>query len=391
MFLGKVKKAVCAALTASVLALAVAGCGGGASNSDTIRIGANLEMTGTNATFGQSATNGAKLAIKEVNAKGGLLGKQISLVVADNKSEAAEAANAMQKLITQDRVLAVIAPIASSSVIAGAQVNMDGKVLAISPTASNPKVTVDPETGKTRDYLFRAAFIDPFQGSVMANFAAKSLNGKNAALYIDNSSDYAKGLGQFFEETFIKNGGKIVSKEAYLAKDTDFKATLTKIKAANPDILFVPGYYQEVGMIIKQARELGINCAVLGGDGWDSAKLPEIAGNEALNNTYFASHYSPEDNSPAIRTFVDSYKAEYGQVPDSFAALSYDATMMIIEAIKRAGSEDTVKIKDELAKTKEYQAVSGIITLNETHDAVKSAVVIEFNDGIHTFKEKVNP
>lgn len=390
MFFRKSKKMLCAVAAMGMFALAATGCGGGAS-SDTIKLGANLEMTGTNATFGQSATNGAKLAIKEVNAKGGVLGKKISLVVADNKSEAAEAANAMQKLISQDKVLGVIAPIASSSVIAGAQVNMDGKVLAISPTASNPKVTVDPATGKTRDYLFRAAFIDPFQGSVMANFATKTLKGKTAALYIDNSSDYAKGLGQFFKETFIKNGGTIVAEEAYLAKDTDFKSTLTKIKASNPDIVFVPGYYQEVGMIVKQGREIGIKAAILGGDGWDSAKLPEIAGAEALNNTFFANHYSPDDNSPAIKTFVDAYKAEYGETPDAFAALSYDATMMIIEAIKRAGSEDTVKIKDELAKTKDYQAVSGVITLNDTHDAVKSAVVIEMKDGKQTFKEKVNP
>jgi len=390
MFLRKSKKMLCSVAAMGMFALAATGCGGGAS-SDTIKLGANLEMTGTNATFGQSATNGAKLAIKEVNAKGGVLGKKISLVVADNKSEAAEAANAMQKLISQDKVLGVIAPIASSSVIAGAQVNMDAKVLAISPTASNPKVTVDPATGKTRDYLFRAAFIDPFQGSVMANFATKTLKGKTAALYIDNSSDYAKGLGQFFKETFIKNGGTIVAEEAYLAKDTDFKSTLTKIKATNPDIVFVPGYYQEVGMIVKQGREIGIKAAILGGDGWDSAKLPEIAGAEALNNTFFANHYSPDDNSPAIKTFVDAYKAEYGETPDAFAALSYDATMMIIEAIKRAGSEDTVKIKDELAKTKDYQAVSGVITLNDTHDAVKSAVVIEMKDGKQTFKEKVNP
>jgi branched-chain amino acid transport system substrate-binding protein len=390
MFFKKSKQMLCVVAAVGMFALVATGCGGG-SSSDTIKLGANLEMTGTNATFGQSATNGAKLAIKEVNAKGGVLGKKISLVVADNKSEAAEAANAMQKLISQDKVLGVIAPIASSSVIAGAQVNMDGKVLAISPTASNPKVTVDPATGKTRDYLFRAAFIDPFQGSVMANFATKTLKGKTAALYIDNSSDYAKGLGQFFKETFIKNGGTIVAEEAYLAKDTDFKSTLTKIKAANADIIFVPGYYQEVGMIVKQGREIGIKAAILGGDGWDSAKLPEIAGAEALNNTFFANHYSPDDNSPAIKTFVDSYKAEYGETPDAFAALSYDATMMIIEAIKRAGSEDTVKIKDELAKTKDYQAVSGIITLNETHDAVKSAVVIEMKDGKQTFKEKVNP
>lgn len=389
MFFSKGKKMVCALSVLALFLLTAAGCSN--SSDDTIKIGANLEMTGTNATFGQSATNGAKLAIKQTNEQGGVLGKQISLIVADNKSEAAEAANAMQKLITQDKVLGIIAPIASSSVIAGAQVNLDGKVLAISPTASNPKVTVDPATGKTREYLFRAAFIDPFQGSVMARFASKSLNGTTAALYIDTSSDYAKGLGQYFKETFVEDGGAIVAEEAYLAKDTDFKATLTKIKATNPDILFVPGYYQEVGMIIKQARELGIKAAVLGGDGWDSAKLPEIAGAAALNNCFFASHYSPEDNSPAIRTFVDAYQAEYGQVPDSFAVLSYDATMLIIEAIKRANSTDTVKIKDELAKTKEYPAVSGLITLNETHDAITSAVVIEMKDGVQTFKEKIEP
>jgi len=389
MIFQKSKKLICAVTAIGMFTVFATGCGD--QSSDTIKIGANLEMTGSNATFGQSATNGAKLAIKQANEKGGVLGKKLELVVADNKSEAAEAANSMQKLISQDKVAAIIAPIASSSVMAGAQVNNDGKVLAISPTASNPKVTVDPDTGKVRDYLFRASFIDPFQGAVMANFASKSLNGKTAALYIDTSSDYAKGLGQFFKETFIKNGGQIVSEEAYLAKDTDFKSTLTKIKSSNPDILFVPGYYQEVGMIVKQAREIGINAAILGGDGWDSEKLPEIAGNDALNNTFFANHYSPDDQSPAIQDFVATYKAEYGQVPDSFAVLSYDATMMIIKAIERAGSLDTVKIKDEMAKTKDYAGVSGMITLDEKHDAIKDAVVIEFKNGKQTFKEKVKP
>lgn len=387
--MGKMKKLCSLFAAVALLGSVVSGCGN--QTSDTIKIGANLEMTGNNASFGKSASNGAKLAIKEINAKGGVMGKQLELVVADNKSEAAEAANAMQKLITQDKVLAVIAPIASSSVIAAAQVNQDNKVLAISPTASNPKVTVDPNTGTVRDFMFRAAFIDPFQGSVMANFATKTLKAKTAALYIDNSSDYAKGLGQFFKETFIKNGGTIVAEEAYLAKDTDFKATLTKIKAVNPDVVFVPGYYQEVGMIVKQGREMGINVPMMGGDGWDSAKLPEIAGAQALNNTFFANHYSPDDTSPAIKSFVEAYKKEYNETPDAFAALAYDATMMVIEAMKKANALDTVKIKDELAKTKDYSAVSGTITLNATHDAVKSAVIIEMKDGKQTFKEKINP
>ncbi|HWR38363.1 MAG TPA: ABC transporter substrate-binding protein [Patescibacteria group bacterium] len=377
---------------AMLFAGVIAGCGGGSeSKADVIKFGANLEMTGGNATFGQSAANGAKLAIKEVNDKGGVLGKKITLVVADNKSEAAEAANAMQKLVTQDKVTAVIAPIASSSVIAAAQVNQDNKVLAISPTASNPKVTVDPASGKVRDFLFRAAFIDPFQGSVMATFAQKSLNAKTAVLLVENSSDYAKGLAQFFQETFEKNGGKVIASEAYLAKDTDFKATLTKIKAMNADVIFVPGYYQEVGMIVKQGRELGITAPFMGGDGWDSAKLPEIAGAAALNNCFFSNHYSPDDNSPAVKGFVEAYKKEYNQVPDAFAALAYDATMMVVEAIKRANSADPVKIKDELAKTKDYQAVSGLISMNATHDPVKSAVIIEMKEGKQTFREKVNP
>lgn len=390
---GQLKKRLSAMAAAIAFAGMIAGCSGGGDQkaADVIKFGANLEMTGGNATFGQSAANGAKLAIKEVNDKGGVLGKKITLVVADNKSEAAEAANAMQKLVTQDKVVAVVAPIASSSVIAAAQVCQDNKVLAISPTASNPKVTVDPATNKVRDFMFRAAFIDPFQGSVMASFAQKSLKAKTAALFIDNSSDYAKGLAQYFKETFEKNGGKIVANEAYLAKDTDFKSTLTKIKAQSPDVVFVPGYYQEVGMIIKQSRELGLTAPFLGGDGWDSAKLPEIAGAQALNNCFFSNHYSPDDNSPAVKTFVESYKKEYNQTPDAFAALAYDATMMVIEAIKKANSSDPVKIKDELAKTKEYKAVSGLISMNETHDPVKSAVIIEMKDGKQTFREKVNP
>ena len=370
------------------LSLLVAGCGGGGS-SDTIKIGANLEMTGGSASFGASATNAAKLAINEYNAKGGFKGKKLELVIADNKSEAAESASAMQKLV-QDKVVAVIAPIASSSVIAGAQINQDSKVLAISPTASNPKVTVD-EKGKVRPYMFRASFIDPFQGSVMAAFATKSLKAKTAAIYIDNSSDYAKGLAKYFEEEFVKAGGQIVIKEAYLQKDTDFKATLTKIKAMNPEVIFVPGYYQEVGLIIKQSRDLGMKMPVLGGDGWDSVQLTNIAGAENLENTFFCNHYSAEDKNPKVVSFVEAYQKAYGQVPDSFAALAYDATWMIIKAMERADSTDSVKIRDEMEKTKDHDGVSGKTTLNATHDAVKGAVIIAYQGGKQVFKERVAP
>lgn len=380
-----------ALLLAGLMAVALSGCGGGDKKADSnvIKIGANLEMTGGNASFGSSASNASKLALKEFNEKGGFQGKKVELVIADNKSETSESASAMQKLV-QEGVVAVIAPIASSSVIAAAQISQDSKVLAISPTASNPKVTVD-EKGKVRPFLFRASFIDPFQGSVMAAYAQKSLNAKTAAIYIDNSSDYAKGLAKYFEEEFVKNGGRIVAKEAYLQKDTDFKATLTKIKAANPDVIFVPGYYQEVGLIIKQGRDLGLLVPFLGGDGWDSANLVGIAGAENLDGNYYCNLYSPEDKDPKTVSFVEAYKKEYGQVPDSFAALSYDATWMILEAMVRANSTDPVKIRDEMEKTKDFKGVSGNISLNETHDAVKGAVIVGFKSGKQVFVEKVNP
>jgi branched-chain amino acid transport system substrate-binding protein len=341
------------------------------------------------ATFGQASVNGAKLAFKQINAAGGVLGKQIAFVQADNKSEPSESTNAITKLITQDKVVAVLGAVTSSDTLAAVPVAMQYKIPLVTSMSTNPKVTF--ENGKVNDYAFRACFIDPFQGTVMANFATNTLKAKNVAIYIDNSSDYAKGLAEFFEKAFVASGGTIVSKEAYLQKDQDFKATLTKIRSSNPDAIFIPGYYQEVGLIAKQARELGIMVPLMGGDGWDSPKLTEIAGKQALNNSFFSNHYTPEDKDPKVVKFVEDYKAEYGQVPDALAALGYDSAMMIVDAIKRANSADPEKIKEALVQTKGLQGVSGMITLNDHHDAVKSAVVIEMIDGAQVFKEKVNP
>lgn len=376
------------AVIMTMLAVLAAGCGGSSESKD-IKVGGNFEMTGGVATFGQSSANGAKLAFKEINAAGGVLGKQITFIVADNKSEPSESTNAITKLITQDKVKAVLGAVASSNTLAAAPVAMSNKVPFITTSSTNPKVTV--EDGKVKDYAFRVCFIDPFQGTVMANFASKSLNVKTAAIYIDNSSDYSKGLAEFFEKAFVASGGKIVSKEAFLQKDQDFKATLTKIKATNPEVIFIPGYYQEVGLIAKQARELGITVPLLGGDGWDSPKLVEIAGAAALNGGYFSNHYSPEDKDPKVQKFVEDYKKEYGQVPDALAALGYDAAYMLVDAIKRANSDDPTKIKDAIAQTKGLAVVTGQVTLNENHDPVKSAVVIEMKEGKQVFKEKVNP
>lgn len=387
----RVSKVLTALVLGTVLAGLAAGCGGGEKKADTIKVGANLEMTGGSASYGISSKNAIELAFKEINEKGGINGKQLELVVADNKSEAAEATNAMQKLVSQDNVVAVIGPNLSSSVIAASAINNSAKVLDIAPMATNPYVTVDQASGKTKDFNYRTCFIDPFQGTVMAKFATAELGVGNAAILIDNSSDYAKGLAQFFKENFVKEGGAVTAEESYLQKDTDFKATLTKIKASNPDFLYVPGYYQEVGLIVKQARELGMNMPIAGGDGWDSAKMPEIAGAAALNNTYFSSLYSPEDSSDINKNFVAAYEKAYGQKPDVFAALSYDSALLVAEAIKNAGSTEPAKISEAMAKINGFSGVSGSVTFDDKHNPVKSAVILEYKDGAQSLKTKINP
>lgn len=372
---------------------ALTGCGGGSkgADGDTIKVGGLLEMTGGSASFGISGKNGIDLALKKINEKGVLGGKKLSLVVADTKSEASEATNGMQKLISQDKVVAVIGPNQSSAVIASGAINNGAKVVDITPMGTNPDVTVDPKTKQVKPYSFRTCFIDPFQGTVMASFASNELKVKRAAIYIDNTSDYAKGLAQFFKENFVKNGGQVVIEEAYLQKDTDFKSTLTKIKAAKPDFIYIPGYYQEVGLIVKQAREMGIIVPMAGGDGWDSAKLPEIAGKAALENTFFSSLYSPDDTSDLNKEFVAEYKKAYNTNPDVFAALAYDSTLLVAKAIEDAGSADPAKIAEAMAKIKGFKGVSGEVTFNEQHNPIKSAVIIEHKDGKQTFKTKVNP
>ena len=379
---------------AIAMSIALTGCGGGekakpAAQTNEIKIGGNVEMTGGVANYGNQALSGMKLAFKQVNASGGVLGKKINLILADNKSEPAEAANATTKLITQDKVSIVMGPIVSSNVLATVKIAEDNKVVVMTPTGTNEKITVD--NGKVHPFAFRACFIDPFQGRVMANYATKSLKMKTAVIYIDSSSDYSKGVAAAFEETFVKNGGKIVGKEAFLQKDQDFKATLTKIKALNADIVFIPAYYEEVGKIVKQARELGINQPLLGTDGWDNPKVVEIAGAAALNNTFFSNHYSSQDSDPNVRKFIEAYKAEYKEEPSSMAALGYDAAMIVADAIKRANTTDAAKVKEAMEQTKNLQVSTGIVTMDSNHNPIKSAVVIEMKDGKQTFKEKINP
>ncbi len=365
----------------------LAGCG--SSTSKDIKIGMVYELTGNTASYGTSAANGAKLAFKEINASGGVLGKQIQIVTADNKGEPSESANAMTKVITQDKVIAVTGFTVSSCGIAASAVAEDNKMPFVAAATVNPGVTVDQRTGKVKEYTFRACFIDSFQGTVGANFALNGLKVKKAAIMTDSASDYSKGLTKIFKDAFTAGGGQILIEEAYLQKDQDYKSVLTKIKAQNPELLYIPGYYEDVGKIIKQARELGITVPILGADAWDSPTLVDLGGPQALNNTYFTNFYSVEDKNPTSNAFVEAYKKEYGQIPDSMAAMGYDAAKLLVDAIKRANSTDANKIREALAATQNFLSVSGDMKLNATHDAVRGVVIIELKDGKQVYRETV--
>ena len=372
-----------------LLGLITSGCNNLIKNDKEIILGANYEMTGALAAVAKQTVNGINLAIKQTNEQGGVLGKQIKLIIADNKSEPSESANAITKLIKNDNVKLVFGSVASSNVLATVQIAHDSKIPLITATATNPSVTM--EQNQVRPYVFRTCFIDPFQGEVMANFAAKSLQAKTAVMYIDSSSDYSKGLAKIFAEKFIANGGIIIGEESFLQKDQDFKSTLTKIKAINPDVVFIPAYYEEVGKIIRQAREIGIKSQLIGTDGWDDPKLIEIAGLSAVEGTFFSNHYSPQDQDPKVVEFVKAYKAEYNQEPSALAVLGYDCALVVIDAIKRAGSDDPEKIRQALEETKKLQITTGLLSIDNNHNPIKSAVVVEIKNGQQIFKEKINP
>ena len=396
MFLGKKKFKLAAFLTGGFLACSLlTGCGGdsagggggGSANADEIVVGSNFELTGNHAQYGSNAAKGFKLAVQEVNDKGGVNGKKIKIVDADSKSDTAESVNAATKLISDNKVAAMVGPAVTASVIAESQVATDSKVPVIAPAATNPDVTV--ENGAVKPYIFRACFIDPQQSEVMAQFAAKDLNAKTAVLYIDSSSDYSKSLGKIFKEKFEADGGKVLMEEFFVAKDQDFKATLTKLQSANADVMFVPAYYEEVGKIIKQARELGINSIILGTDGWDDSKVVEIAGADALNNTFFCTHYFEGDKE--VQDFINAYKGAYNENPNVFAALGYDAGKMLVNAIERGG-DTSEKIRDNIETIKDLKVGTGVVTMDaKTHNPIKGIVVIENKGGARELRTKIAP
>ncbi|MDR3585472.1 MAG: ABC transporter substrate-binding protein [Desulfosporosinus sp.] len=374
-----------------------AGCGTtaapktGASDTTPIKVGGNLELSGGTAMFGQAAQNAINLAFEQQNAKGGVIGRQLTLVAADNKSDAGESTAAVTKLVTQDKVVAVIGSMTSSVTLAAVPVVTDNKIPMISPSGTNAKLTVDPATGAVRPWIFRACFIDPFQGQVAANFALTNLKAKTAAVIIDQKSDYSKGLADAFVTNFKKGNGTITGTEQYVAgSDKDFRSILTRIKAENPDMVWLPGYYQEVGLIVKQAREQGMMMPFMGGDGWDDPQLFNIGGNDAMNNTFYVDHVATDD--PGMATFVKDYKAKFNSEPNAMAALGYDAANLLVKAIDDAKSTDPEKIRTALENMKGFKGVGGDITIDpKTHNPMKSAVIKENKAGKSVFLTRVAP
>ena len=349
-----------------------------------IEVGFFGALTGPQATFALSGKNGARLAIDQLNAGGGVLGKKLDLLVEDDHNEPSEAASAVSKLITRDHVVALIGENASSRSLAAAPIAQNYQVPMVSPSSTNVEVT------KKGDYVFRVCFIDPYQGKAVATFARQTLGAKTAAVLVDAKSDYSVGLAESFRRAFTGLGGEIVSELKYAEGDSDFSAQLTALRSAAPDALMIPGYYTDAGLIARQARSLGIQSTLLGADGWDSPKLAEIGG-AAVEGAYFSNHYSADDPSEAVRTFVAAYRKAYGAAPDSIAALSYDAARLIADAMRRAGSTEGKRVRDALAATADFPGVTGKITMDADRNPVKPAVILKIEGGKFRYAATVPP
>jgi branched-chain amino acid transport system substrate-binding protein len=359
--------------------------GTGAPDHSLIKIGYYGDLSGPTFNFGESAKNGVLMAVEEINQGGGINSRRIDLVIEDDQGSPERAASRAGKLIDQDKVIAVIAGGTSGNSRAGAPKAQVARIPLIAPSATDPAVTA------IGDYIFRACFIDTFQGEVMAKFAFNTLKARKAAILLDFNSPYSRGLSDFFELSFTRLGGQIVNKQLYTLNDGDFRGQLNSIRLAAPDVIYIPGYYGNVAMIAKQARQMEITQALLGGDGWDAPELWDLGG-DALNGSYISNHYSAEDPSPAIQQFVREYKMRYGNLtPDAHAALAYDAMRVLAAAIERAGSTDGPKLRDALAQTRNFAGVTGLITINEERNAIKPAVVLKLQDRKYIYQETIQP
>jgi branched-chain amino acid transport system substrate-binding protein len=380
-------------LTTAILSLVLFGCPPKTGETTTaatttegeIIVGEYGSLTGGQATFGQSTHNGIMLAIDELNGAGGVNGRKFRVITEDDQSKSEEAATAVTKLISQNSVVAVLGEVASSSSLAAAPICQNNKVPMITPSSTNEKVT------QVGDYIFRMCFIDPYQGEAVANYVSKQLNMKRAAVLIDVKSDYSTGLAANFERVFVANGGTIVGKQSYAQGDSDFRSQLTTLRSTNPEVLFVPGYYNDIGQIAIQARDLGMKQPLAGGDGWESPKLVEIGG-KALEGCFYSNHYHVDDPAPAVREFVQKYQERFGAKPDSLAALGYDSTRVLADSIQRAGSTDGAKLRDAIAATKNFAGVTGMINLGPDRNPIgKKLVILEIKNGELVLKGVVDP
>jgi branched-chain amino acid transport system substrate-binding protein len=368
-------------------------CGG--EKSDTIRIGVIAELTGDMPAVGESCKKAAEMAVKEVNDAGGLEvgGKKykVELFVEDNAGKAEQSASAAQKLITQQKVLAIVGPNATRYAIPASEIAESSKVVLISPWSTNPKTTLDAKSDASKKYVFRACFIDPFQGRVVAKFALENLKAKKAAVLYDVASDYNKGIAEFFKATFEQNGGQVVAFETYTTNDKDFSGQLTKIKKAGPDVIFLPNYYSEVPLQIQQAKRLGLTVPFLGSDSWGSAELLKLCGNEC-EGYYFSTHYASDAATPAATKFIEAYKAKYNTMPDDVAALTYDSFGLLWQAIKSGNAIEREAVRNALAKVPQYEGVTGMMQFKEgSGDPVKSAVILKIKDGKFVYFATAKP
>lgn len=376
-----------------ILALLITGCG--EKERSTVRVGVIAEITGDMPAVGESCRKAAEMAVKEVNSTGGVqVGDKkykVELFVEDNAGKADQSASAVQKLITQQKVVAIVGPNATRYAIPASEIAESSKVLLITPWSTNPKTTLDAKTGAPKKYVFRACFTDPFQGRVVAKFAMENLKAKKAAVLYDVASDANKGQAEFFKETFEKNGGKIVAFETYTTNDRDFSAQLTKIKKAGPDIVFLPNYYSEVPLQIQQAKRLGIKGPFLGSDAWGSQELIKLCGKDC-EGYYFSTHYAPDMATPAASKFIEAFKAAYGAMPDDVAALTYDSFGLLWAALEGAGRIDRQAVRDALAGIPRYEGVTGDMQFREgSCDPVKGAVILQIKDGKFVYYATAKP
>jgi len=394
--IGKTSKKLAVIMLTIFMFSIIAGCGTKTADksdqktSGKIPVGINVELSGGAATYGTDARDGALLAIEQINAAGGILGQQLDPIVRDCKS-AADEATTISAALVGEKIVAQIGPLTSGDVAGSTPIMMQNKIPLIAPAATAVNVTVDDKTKAVRDYIFRVCFIDPFQGTLMAQFAANDLKAKTAVIYKDSSTDYAKGLAEYFRKTFEAKGGTIVAEEGFVKDDRDFKAVLTKIKTKNADFIYVPGYYPEVAPLIKQARDLGITVPIGGSDGWVSDDMVKVAGAANLNNTFLTSDFSAEDQDAKVVKFVGDFKAKYNKVPNSFNALGYDAVQLLAQAIKDAGEANPEKVKDALAKIKDFVGVTGKMSIDANHNPIKAGIIIEYKDGKQIMKTRVQP